>query len=216
MVCLIKDWHCSMNVKAERAGGARKLDFDWRLLSYVKPYRLPIAVAAVLTLVSTGLFLFFPLVSGQLVNVVTGVPGALSAAQLIGVLIGLFILRAIADIFSQYLLNYAGESMVLKLRTDVYRHLQSQGLSFFAARRTGELISRLSSDVSVVRMTLVNNLAGFLSNALTLVGSMVLIVAVNWRLTLVVLVVFPIATLIARFYSRSLRPLATQAVSYTH
>jgi subfamily B ATP-binding cassette protein MsbA len=199
-----------MNAKAEQVRGARKLNFDWRLLSYVKPYRLTIAVAAVLTLASTGLFLFFPLVSGQLVNAVTGVPGTLSAAQLIGVLIVLFILRAIADIFSQYLLNYAGESMTLRLRTDVYRHLQSQGLSFFAMRRTGELISRLSSDVAVVRMTLVNNLASFVSNALTLVGSMVLIVAVNWRLTLVVLVVFPIATLIARFYSRSLRPLSTQ------
>jgi subfamily B ATP-binding cassette protein MsbA len=199
-----------MSERAKRAESARKMDFDWRLLNYVKPYRLQIAVAAVLFLVSTGLFLFFPLVSGQLVNAVTGVPGTLSAAQLIGVLIGLFVLRAIADIFSQYLVSYAGESMALQLRTDVYRRLQAQGLSFFATRRTGELISRLSNDVSVVRMTLVNNLASFLSNALTLVGSMTLIVAVNWRLTLVVLVVFPIATLIARFYSRSLRPLSTQ------
>ena len=199
-----------MNAKPERIGGARRIDFDWRLLGYVKPYRLQVAVAAVLFLLSTGLFLFFPLVSGQLVNAVTGAPGTLSAAQLIGVLIGLFVLRAIADIFSQYLVNYAGEAVTLKLRTDVYRHLQSLGLSFFATRRTGELISRLSSDVSVVRMTLVNNLASFLSNALTLVGSIVLIIAVNWRLTLVVLIVFPIATLIARFYSRSLRPLSTQ------
>ena len=132
-----------MNVNVEQTRGARKLDFDWRLLSYVKPYRLQIALAAVLFLVSTGLFLFFPLVSGQLVNAVTGTPGSLSPAQLIGVLIGLFVLRAIADIFSQYLVNYAGESMTFRLRNDVYRHLQSQGLSFFAARRTGELISRL-------------------------------------------------------------------------
>jgi subfamily B ATP-binding cassette protein MsbA len=183
---------------------------DWRLLRYVKPYRVQIAGAAVLFLVSTGLFLLFPLVSGQLVNAVTGVPGTLSPAQLIGVLIGLFVIRAIADIFSQYLVTYAGEAVTLKLRTDVYRHLQSLGLSFFASRRTGELISRISSDVTVVRTTLVNNTASLLSNVFTLVGSIVLIIAVNWRLTLVVLVVFPVATLITRFYSLRLRPLSTQ------
>ncbi|MCL5997966.1 MAG: ABC transporter ATP-binding protein/permease [Chloroflexi bacterium] len=189
---------------------ARSVNIDWRLLRYIKPYRLHIAVAAVLFLVSTGLFLVFPLVSGQLVNAVTGTPGTLDAGQLIGLLIGLFVLRAVADIFSQYLVSRAGESVTFDLRMDVYRQLQSLGLSFYASRRTGELMSRLSSDVSVVRLALVNNIATLLSNILTLVGSVVFIVAVNWRLTLVVLLVFPLATFIARFYSRSLRPLSTQ------
>jgi subfamily B ATP-binding cassette protein MsbA len=186
-----------------------RLNMDWRLFRYVQPYRLQLAVAAILSLVSTGLFLFFPLISGQLVNAVTGAPGVQSAAQLIALLIGLFVLRAVADVFSQYLITYAGEGVTLGLRLDVYKHLQSLGLSFFASRRTGELISRLSSDISVVRITLVNNVATLVSNVLTLIGSVVLIVVVNWRLTLVVLVVFPLATLLARLYSRSLRPLST-------
>lgn len=187
----------------------RRINFDWRLLQYIKPYRAQIALAAVLFVISTGLFLLFPLVSGQLVNSVSGIPMLLSAAELIGVLIGLFVLRALADIVSQYLVNRAGESVTLDLRMEVYAHLQSLGLNFFAARKTGELISRLSSDIAVVRVALVNNTAAFLSNILTLIGSVVLIVAVNWRLTLVVLVVFPLATLIARFYSRRLRPLSS-------
>ncbi|MCL4504418.1 MAG: ABC transporter ATP-binding protein/permease [Chloroflexi bacterium] len=199
-----------MSANAINAGPRAKLDFDWRLLRYVKPYRLQVGIAAVLFIISSGLFLFFPLVSGQLVNSVAGVPGTLSPANIIVILIGLFVLRAIADIFSQYLITAAGEAVTLKMRTDVYQHIQSLGLSFFATRRTGELISRLASDISVVRVTIVNNLASLLSNVLTLVGAIVLIVVTNWRLTLVVLVVFPIATLIARFYSRSLRPLSTQ------
>jgi ABC-type multidrug transport system fused ATPase/permease subunit len=203
----------TMNAMARESAPEAKrarANMDWRLFRYIKPYRVQIAFASILFLVSTALFLLFPLVSGQLVNAVTGAPGMLSAGQLIGVLIGLFVVRAVADIFSQYLVSYAGESVTYDIRMDVYRRLQSLGLSFYASRRTGELISRLSSDVSVVRMTLVNNVATLLSNGLTLIGSIVLIVAVNWRLTLVVLLVFPLATMIARMYSRSLRPLSTQ------
>ena len=199
-----------MSLNATAARPRARFDFDRRLLRYVKPYRVQVAIAAVLFIVSSSLFLLFPLVSGQLVNSVTGAPGTLSPAHIIGILIGLFVLRAVADIFSQYLVTYAGEAVTLNIRMDVYRHIQSLGLSFFATRRTGELISRLASDISVVRVAIVNNLASLLSNVLTLVGAVVLIVATNWRLTLVVLIVFPIATLIARFYSRSLRPLSTQ------
>ncbi len=199
-----------MSLNATAARPRARFDFDRRLLRYVKPYRVQVDIAAVLFIVSSSLFLLFPLVSGQLVNSVTGAPGTLSPAHIIGILIGLFVLRAVADIFSQYLVTYAGEAVTLNIRMDVYRHIQSLGLSFFATRRTGELISRLASDISVVRVAIVNNLASLLSNVLTLVGAVVLIVATNWRLTLVVLIVFPIATLIARFYSRSLRPLSTQ------
>ncbi len=199
-----------MNAESTKTRTRVKLSFDRRLLRYIKPYRVQIAGAALLFVISSGLFLFFPIVSGQLVNSVTGNAGSLTPAQIIGVLVALFVLRAIADIFSQYLITAAGESVTLNMRLEVYRHIQSLGLGFFASRRTGELISRLASDVSVVRTALVNNIASLLSNVLTLLGSVILIVVTNWRLTLVVFFVFPFATIVARFYSRSLRPLSTQ------
>jgi subfamily B ATP-binding cassette protein MsbA len=178
------------------------------LFSYVKPYRLIVIVAAALFILSTGLNLMFPLVSGQLVNVVTGVPGQFDAAQMIGILVIVFVVRAGVDIVSQFLIAQAGESVTRDLRNDVYQHLQSLGLGFFNNRRTGELTSRLTSDVSIVRTALVNNVATLLSNVLTVVGSAALIVTINWRLTAIVLLIFPLATLVARLYSRSLRPLS--------
>ncbi len=181
-----------------------------RLLAYVKPYRLQIAAATLLTLVSSAIFLVFPLVSGQLINSVTGLASALNPAQIIGTLVVIFLVRAVVDIGSQYLLARAGESVIFDIRTDVYRRLQSLGLDFFASRRTGELISRLSSDTTVVRVSLVNNLANFVSQVLSLVGAAALIISINWRLTAMVLVIFPVVTLVARAYSRSLRPLSTQ------
>ena len=182
----------------------------WRLIRYVKPYRAAIAVAAVLFIISTALNLAFPLVSGQLVNVVTGVPVGLSVGQIIGILIAVFVVRAIVDVVSQFLIADAGESVTRDLRQSVYAHLQNLSLGFFASRRTGELTSRLSSDVTVVRIALVNNIATLLSNVLTVIGSAALIITINWRLTAIVVLIFPLATIIARLYSRSLRPLSTQ------
>ncbi len=181
-----------------------------RLFRYVAPYRWLLVIASTLFVISSGLFLAFPSISGQLVNSVTGAALPLSPAEIMLALVAVFVLRAIVDIISQYLLSRAGESVTLDLRADVYRHLQSLGLSFYTSRRTGELVSRLSSDVTVVRTTLVNNVATLLSNVLSIVGSAVLILAVNWRLTLVVLIVLPVATLIAVLYGRAIRPLSRQ------
>jgi len=187
-----------------------KNNVTWRLFSYVKPYRFIIAVAAVLSLISTGLSLLFPLVSGMLVNVVTGVNTSIDIPQIIGALVIVFVVKAFIDIASQFLISQAGESVTRDLRVHVYDHLQLLGLSFYANRRTGELTSRLTSDVSVVRIALVNNVATLLSNVLTVVGSAVLLITINWQLTAVVLLIFPLATIVARLYSRSLRPLSTK------
>ncbi len=186
-------------------------NITWRLMRYVRPYRAVIVVAAILFVISTALNLVFPLVSGQFVNAVTGVPVGLSVRQIIGILVAVFVARAAVDIGSQFLIAQAGESVTRDLRQSVYAHLQHLGLGFFANRRTGELTSRLSSDVTVVRVALVNNVATLLSSILTVVGSAALVVTINWRLTGIVLLIFPLATLIARLYSRSLRPLATKA-----
>ena len=196
--------------KKKRGVLFKESNVAWRLIRYVKPYRAAIVVAAILFIVSTALNLAFPLVSGQLVNAVTGVPIGLSVGQIIGILIAVFVARAIVDVGSQFLIAGAGESVTRDLRQSVYAHLQSLSLGFFASRRTGELTSRLSSDVTVVRVALVNNIATLLSNLLTVIGSAALIITINWRLTAIVVLIFPLATIVARLYSRSLRPLSSQ------
>ncbi|MCS7059939.1 MAG: ABC transporter ATP-binding protein [Anaerolineae bacterium] len=193
-----------------KVGSLSKLGDLRRLLRYVAPYRWSLIAASLLFLLSSGLFLAFPAISGQLVNSVSGMALPFSPGEIMLALVIVFVLRALVDIVSQYLLNRTAESVTLDLRSDVYRHLQKLGLSFYTARRTGELVSRLSSDVTVVRNALVNNVATLLSNILSVVGAAALILMVNWRLTLVVLIVLPAATLIAVGYGRAIRPLSRQ------
>jgi subfamily B ATP-binding cassette protein MsbA len=83
-----------------------------------------------------------------------------------------------------YELSYDGERIVTDLRKQVYTHLHSLSLGFYAERRVGELISRLSSDATLIRTALTSNVATVLSQTLTFIGSLVLMLVLNWRLTL--------------------------------
>jgi subfamily B ATP-binding cassette protein MsbA len=112
--------------------------------------------------------------------------------------------------FQVYFLTYTGERIVADLRAQVYRHLHRLSLRFFTNRRTGELISRLSSDVTLVRSALTNNVATVLSQSLTFAGSLVLMLVLNWRLSLFILALAPIVVASAAIFGSRLRRLSTE------
>jgi len=103
-----------------------------------------------------------------------------------------FLLRSITSLIENYSLNYVGEKLVVDLRLQLYRHLQTLSLGFFASRRVGELVSRLSSDVTVMRTVLTNNVNVLLQQVVILIGAVVVMLMLNWRLTLFIVALTPI------------------------
>jgi ATP-binding cassette, subfamily B, bacterial MsbA len=122
-----------------------------RLLAYLRPYRVHMALAVAGLLGGAVVGLAFPWIMQNLVDtvLVEGDLGELNRITLI--LIATFVLRAIGYYIQNYYLAYTGERIVVDLRETVYTHLQALSLRFFSDRRVGELISRLSSDVTLVR-----------------------------------------------------------------
>jgi subfamily B ATP-binding cassette protein MsbA len=106
-------------------------------------------------------------------------------------LISTFFLRSISYYFQVYILSFVGERIVTDLRSQLYSHLHDLSLRFFAERRTGELLSRISSDVTLVRAALTNNVAIVLGQSVTFLGSLILMLVLNWRLTLFILALAP-------------------------
>jgi subfamily B ATP-binding cassette protein MsbA len=125
-------------------------------------------------------------------------------------LIGTFLIRSIFYYFQLYWLSYVGERVVVDLRRQLYVHLNQLSLRFFADRRIGEIISRLSSDVTIVRTALTNNVATVLSQSVTFIGSLVLMLVLNWRLTLFILLLAPLVVICAAIIGGRLRKLSTQ------
>jgi subfamily B ATP-binding cassette protein MsbA len=176
---------------------------NWfRLLGYLKPYRGRMILATLALLLSTGFGLAFPAVIAQLLDSVTKSREAGPLNMLAALLVGLFLLQAAFGFVQSYLLTYVGERIVFDLRTKLYTHLQHMSLDFYASRRVGDLVSRLSSDVTQMRTMLTSNLTSLLSQVLTLVGSVAILLSMNTQFTLFILAIMPVLIAVAVIFGR--------------
>ena len=167
-------------------------------------------VIAILALIlGTGLGLLFPWIIQNLVDTVLSQGDLQQLNRITVLLIVTFLLRSVFYYIQNYYLTYVGERIVVDLRNQTYAHTQSLSLRFFADRRVGELISRLASDVTMVRSALTNSVATVLSQSLTFLGSLVLMLVINWRLTLFILLLTPLVIGSAAIFGARLRKLST-------
>ncbi|MFP4228203.1 MAG: ABC transporter ATP-binding protein [Salinivenus sp.] len=179
-----------------------------RILRLGWPYRNRLLGALTLTVVGTAVTLVVPLGLRELVDAVFQEANRALLDWLALALIVLFVVRAVASFGGSYLLGWVGERVVADLRTRVYRHLHRQSLRFFSTHRTGDLTSRLTNDVGSVRSAVTDALSNLLTQSLSLLGSVVLMVVLNWRLSLIIFLVVPAVTGFAVYFGRKIRALA--------
>jgi subfamily B ATP-binding cassette protein MsbA len=125
-------------------------------------------------------------------------------------LIGVFALQALFSAIQSYLLSRVGEGVVADLRRAVYAHLLTLSPRFFEARKTGEITSRLTSDISTVQGVVSNALVQLFSQTLTLVGTVIILFLTNWQLSLLMLSIVPVVVLSAFYFGRRLRKVSKE------
>jgi subfamily B ATP-binding cassette protein MsbA len=182
-----------------------------RLIGYLRPHIGRLIVALVCLFIGSGLGLIFPLVIVQLLD------SALQPGQGFDILnrialslIGLFLLQAIFSFLQSYLISYIGERLVIDLRIDLFRQLNSLSLDFFTTRRVGELTTRLSSDVQQVRNLLTGQLLQVINQIVTLVGSVIIVFLINPSLTGFILLLAPILIGVAFAFGVPFQRLSTK------
>jgi subfamily B ATP-binding cassette protein MsbA len=176
-----------------------------RMAGLLRPYRGRLVVAALLLIVFNGMGLVFPLVIRQLLNsiLVQHDAGLLNTVVLF--LIVIFVVQALVGAVQGYLITAVGERLSFDLRTQLFRHLQHLPMAFFDSRRTGELMSRVTNDVTLLQGALTSNILPLASQMITLVGSVTIAFTLNWRITLVALVVAPLAAVCIAVLGRIIR-----------
>ncbi len=193
--------------KEKRKGSPRDL---LRLLAYARPYKVRLAIAFLSLVIASAAALAFP----QFVRVIIDAAFVeRNADKLNGaafMLIGLFAAQAAFSFLRTYLLSYTGERIVSDVRAEVYTHLISLPVSFFASRRVGELTSRLASDVTVIQTVTTGSLTELLRNTIILTGGVIIIALTNARLTLVMMAIVPLIIVSARLYGRYIQRLSTR------
>ena len=183
-----------------------------QLLTFVRPYRKHFAAAMVGVVVASGLGLVFPRIMGNLVDSALQPAAGVGTSRLDKIallLLGIFFAQGAFSYLRIYFLSAMGEGIVADLRTHVYRHIMTLPVKFFDSRKTGEITSRLTSDVGVVQATVSASLAAAVSQAITLVGGLVLMFVASVTLSAVVLSFLPITIVAVAVFGRRLRHIST-------
>jgi ATP-binding cassette, subfamily B, bacterial MsbA len=181
-----------------------------RLIGYLRPYKFRLVLAITALTVSSLLSLVFPAVIRDVVDSVLTEGNLTRLDQVTLLLLLVFLIRSFSTLIQTYMFNYVGERIVVDLRLQLFRHLQALSLNFFVQRRVGELVSRLASDVTVMRSVLTSNINTLLQQVLIMIGSVVVMFILNWRLTLFILALTPIVVALGAVFGLVLRRISTQ------
>jgi ATP-binding cassette subfamily B protein len=120
-----------------------------------------------------------------------GHPNLPRLAELVGLMVGVYVLSALLGVWQTYLTSTVGNAVMGSLRVRLFRHLQSMELSFFTRTKTGVIQSRLQNDVGGVANVLSNTVSGVVGNIVTVIAAFVAMLALNAQLTLIAVVLMP-------------------------
>ena len=193
------------------SGETPNVPVKWRrLLSYLRPFIGILIIGLLASVANSALSLVFPRVIGDVVDSVLNVGNTTQLDQITLLLLGVFFVRSISTFIETMSLQYVGERIVYNLRLQVYSHLQTLSLGFYSQRRSGELMSRLSNDVNGIQGALTNTMNVGVQQSLIFLGSIIVMIALNWRLTLFILVLIPILIPIGFGFGAVLRRLSSK------
>ncbi len=195
-----------MGPRGDQPGKRPTLTMYRRLLLFVAPYKWNLVFSAVLLVISTALGLVWPQVVQRVLD--NGLRDPSFLDLLVVGLVVVLLVRALVDGLRQYVMSYTGERVIFDLRMAIVRHLQSLSLSFFNARKTGDLMSHVTSDATVVHGVITQTILQVLGQVLTLVGGVTTIFLMNWKLALLTLVVAPPMGLLGQRMGRQIRDLS--------
>ncbi len=180
-----------------------------RLLAFVQPYRRRLILALVMIALGSVLGLAGPYTLQFLIDAVFQDNDRALLNRITLILISIFAAQSVIYFIRGYLLSFIGERVMADLRLRLFEHLQGLSLSFYNERRTGELVSRLTNDVSTVRGVVTSDISTALSQTLTFIGALVIIIVTDWRLTVFMFALIPLVMVFAIFFGRRLRALSS-------
>ncbi|WP_070029750.1 ABC transporter ATP-binding protein [Streptomyces sp. F-1] len=188
--------HSVMYAQADRRPLARAT--LRRIAAFARPHRAGIVRFVLLGVVTALLAVATPVLAGRVVDaIVSGHdPGTVVRLSLLIALVA--VAEAGLGILGRRLSATLGEGLILDLRTAVFDHVQRMPVAFFTRTRTGALVSRLNNDVIGAQRAFANTLSGVVTNLVTLLLTLAVMLTLSWQITLLALVLLPVFVLPAR------------------
>ena len=193
------------------------------IFTYLKPYAGIYFIGWIFLVLSTSAGLVFPYLMGKLLGAgaatsnVSEAIGLIDMSNINNVAIALFVLFGFQSLFSfirVVLFNNVTENALRDLRNDAFSKLVYMPMDFFNRNKVGELTSRLSSDITQIQETLRTTIAEFFRQIIIVVGGILFLFFISWKLALIMLGTVPVMAIIAVIFGRYIRRLSKEAQDY--
>lgn len=181
------------------------------IYKFMLPYKWYFFLGMVMLVLSSLLFMLFPAVAGEMISTAAGEPKypiTINQYGLIFVFIALGM--GIISFFRIYFFAIVAENAMGAIRKDLFKKLVSKDIAFFEKRRVGEITSRITADVEQIQTAFSVTLAEFFRQFITLFVGIGFLFYLSWRLSLVMLAVFPIVIIFAIFFGRYIKKISKQ------
>lgn len=182
----------------------------WRVASYARPYLFRIVLTLGAILVASLLGLIPPLLYRDLIDHALPQKDFARLNLLALGMIGIPLLDGLIGVGQRWLTARIGEGIIADLRRALYAHMQKMSLRFFTNTKTGELMSRLNNDVVGAQRAVTNTLVSIVTSAIQVAATLAIMLSLDWRLTLLALVILPLFILPSRRVGRMLREIVNQ------
>jgi ATP-binding cassette, subfamily B, bacterial len=185
-----------------------------RVMGYARPYIVHIALMLVFILITTGLGLLTPLIFRDLIDNTLPNGDAQRLNWLALGLIAIPLFSAGIRVVQRKINASIGEGVIYDLRVSLYNQLQRMSLRFFTNTKTGELMSRLNNDVVGAQTAISSTIVDIVTNLITVIATLGVMLALEWRLTILGLTVLPLFMLVARRLGGTLRDIAREQMEH--
>ncbi len=174
-----------------------------RVLALFRPYLARIVVTGALVIVGAAIAVIPPLIVQRIFDDALfpldgSAPDLSLLLVLVSIMIGLFLTTAVLGVAQTWLTSTVGNAVTGDLRVRLFEHLQAMELAFFTRTKTGVIQSRLQNDVGGVSGVLTNTVTSILGNVVTVISALVAMIIIDWRLTIVAVVLMPLLVLVQR------------------
>lgn len=181
-----------------------------RVFKYVLPYKGRLAGGVFSMLAHAFLTVFFVRVfQGLLETIISdidmGREGMIQLSLVAGMMIVVYFLKGVAYYGKSYLVAYVSQKSIRDMRNDLYSHLHNLSLSFYSKNKTGDILSRVTNDVKQLESSMIKTTVGSIDKVFTLIGGIIYLVYLNYRLTVFLIIILPVITYVITKFNYKLK-----------
>lgn len=176
-----------------------------RILSYIKPYMHRLIFAMFCTIMAAAGNLYIPWIIKDMIDEVLADKNGTMLNWIAASIIAIFVVRGLFWYGQNYLMSYVGQSVIIDMRAAVFKKLQRLSVSFYDKNKTGTIMSYVTNDVNALQSAMVENTIEMITEGFILIGSVVAMIYLDWRLTLFTVCTFPVVLWFMEFFGKKIR-----------